>query len=115
MKPIQRFHEEYDSALGDEQRADRFAGHDSGQSSRLRPLAMITFSPAVVAMRAASSLLAMPPLLRPVSRSRTKAQDRFVELRDRRNDFRTRIGRIAVVQAVDVGKQHQAAGRGSGS
>ena len=33
----------------------------------LRPLAMITFSPAPVAWRAASSLLAIPPL--PISRS----------------------------------------------
>ena len=38
----------------------------------VRPLAMITFSPAVVAMRAASSLLAMPPLLMPVTLSRTR-------------------------------------------
>ena len=40
-------------------------------TSVCRPLAMIMFSPAVVTMRAASSLLAMPPLLRPVLRSRT--------------------------------------------
>ena len=37
----------------------------------LRPLAIITFPPATVTWWAARSLLAIPPLLRPVRRSRT--------------------------------------------
>ena len=40
----------------------------------VRPPAMITFSPALVAWRAASSLLAMPPLLTPVALSRTSSK-----------------------------------------
>ena len=59
--------------LGEKQRADQLAGDDPARLPGCRPLAMITFSPAVVAIRAASILLAMPPLLRPVAWSRTRA------------------------------------------
>ncbi len=76
----------------------------------VRPLAMITFSPAVVAMRAASSLLAMPPLLSPVTESRTRARIDAIEPGDGGDQLRLGVARVAVEQAVDVGQQHQQRG-----
>ncbi len=64
---------------------------------------MITFSPAVVAMRAASNLLAMPPLLSPVALSRTRPHTDSSKCGTGGNNFRIRIGRVAVKQTIDVG------------
>ena len=71
---------------------------------------MITFSPAVTAMLAALSLLAMPPLLSPVARSRTSAQTDSSNCVTVGMTFESRLGRIAVVKAFDIGQQHQQRG-----
>ena len=107
VKPIQRFHEATVWPC-----ATNSVPTSSPAKMRRRlpgclPPAMITFSPAVVARRAASSLLAMPPLLRPVRFVADQREDRFVEPRDGGDDLGVRIGRVAVEQAIDVGEQHQ--------
>ena len=71
-----------------------------------RPLAITTFSPEIVAMRAAASLLAIPPLLSPVLMSRAKV------ITD--SSRRVTVGislapgaGIAVVQAFDIREEDQ--------
>ena len=64
-----------------------------GKTSGDWPEAMITFSPPVVASRAASSLLAIPPLLSPPRRSRTSAKNGRIEPVDRRNHPAARLTR----------------------
>ena len=76
----------------------------------VRPQAMTTFSPAAVASRAASSLLAIPPLPTPPARSRTRSKIESVEPLHGGNQPAAAERRVAVVQPVDVGKQHQQGG-----
>ena len=61
-------------------------------------------------MLAALSLLAIPPLLRPVARSRTSAQTDSSSRVTVGMTLEPRIGRIAIVQAVDIRQQHQQRG-----
>ena len=71
---------------------------------------MMTFSPAAVASRAASSLLAMPPLPSPPARSRTRPN---IDSSSRSTVEISRLAPtdgIAVVKSLDVGEQHQQRG-----
>jgi hypothetical protein len=61
-------------AVRDDQPVELLAGENARKVPGSRPLAKITFSPVAVAMGAATSLLAMPPLLIPVRRWRTRAK-----------------------------------------
>ena len=74
VKPIQRFQEGIAAPSATNSVPTCSPARIFARLPGCLPLAMMTLSPAVVAICAALSLLAMPPLLRPVARSRTSDQ-----------------------------------------